>query len=142
MNLGISTAAKLSKIRVEEFGFGLPPRAVKLAEKGGTIYSLNWIPLGGFVRPAGEDDPSVPGGFASASKRARFFVLVSGAGANFLAALIIFWIALMIGPPAIEIAEVNPGSPAMAAGVAGWRCILSGKGYRALTTPVTLRDRR
>jgi len=53
-------AAKLSEIRVEEFGFGLPPRAVKLAERNGTIYSLNWIPVGGFVRPAGEDDPDVP----------------------------------------------------------------------------------
>jgi regulator of sigma E protease len=115
--LGHFTAAKLSKIRVEEFGFGLPPRAVKLAERAGTIYSLNWIPLGGFVRPAGEDDPSVPGGFASASKRARLFVLVSGAGANFLAALAIFWVALMIGPPAIEVSDVNPGSPAMEAGL-------------------------
>jgi regulator of sigma E protease len=115
--LGHFTAAKLSKIRVEEFGFGLPPRALKLAEKGGTIYSLNWIPLGGFVRPAGEDDPSVPGGFASASKRARFFVLVSGAAANFLFALILFWIALMVRTSAIEIAAVSPESPAMNAGL-------------------------
>ena len=52
---GHFTAAKLCKIRVEEFGFGLPPRAIKLAERNGTIYSLNWIPVGGFVRPAGED---------------------------------------------------------------------------------------
>ena len=56
-------AAKKSGIHVEEFGLGLPPRATKLAEKNGTIYSLNWIPLGGFVRPAGEDDPTVPGGW-------------------------------------------------------------------------------
>jgi regulator of sigma E protease len=115
--LGHFTAAKLSKIRVEEFGFGLPPRALTLAEKGGTIYSLNWIPLGGFVRPAGEDDPSIPGGFASASKRARFFVLVSGAAANFLFALVLFWIALMVRTSAIEIAGVSPESPAMNAGL-------------------------
>lgn len=69
-------AAKLSKIRVEEFGFGLPPRAVKLFERGGTVYSLNWIPVGGFVRPAGEDDPNVPGGLASApSERGYLFWL-------------------------------------------------------------------
>ena len=128
--LGHFTAAKLSKIRVEEFGFGLPPRAVTLAERGGTIYSLNWIPLGGFVRPAGEDDPSVPGGFASASKRARFFVLVSGAGANFLAALLIFWLALMIGPPAIEVSDVNAGSPAMEAGLQVGDVFLAANGIR------------
>jgi regulator of sigma E protease len=137
--LGHFTAAKLSKIRVEEFGFGLPPRALKLAEKGGTIYSLNWIPLGGFVRPAGEDDPSVPGGFASASKRARFFVLISGAGANFLAALIIFWFALLIGPPAIEVGSVNPGSPAEAAGLVTGDVILSVEGERVDNT-VKLRE--
>jgi regulator of sigma E protease len=136
---GHFAAAKLSKIRVDEFGFGLPPRALKLAERGGTIYSLNWIPLGGFVRPAGEDDPSVPGGFASASKRARFFVLISGAGANFLAALLIFWFALMIGPTAIEIAEVFPGSPAMEAGLQAGDVILAAEGVPADST-IALRD--
>ena len=79
--LGHFWAARLSNIRVEEFGFGLPPRALKIAEKNGTIFSLNWIPLGGFVRPAGEDDPNIEGGLAGASKRARFFVLIAGAGA-------------------------------------------------------------
>ncbi len=137
--LGHFTAAKLSKIRVEEFGFGLPPRALKLAERAGTVYSLNWIPLGGFVRPAGEDDPSVPGGFASASKRARLFVLFAGAGANFLAALIIFWIALMIGPPAIEVADVYPGSPAMESGLRAGDIILAANGETADST-FTLRS--
>ncbi len=137
--LGHFTAAKLSKIRVEEFGFGLPPRALKLAERGGTIYSLNWIPLGGFVRPAGEDDPAVSGGFASASKRARLFVLFSGAGANFLAALIIFWIALMIGPPAIEVSDVLPGTPAFDAGLEAGDVILLAEGVRADSTGA-LRD--
>ncbi|MFQ5435023.1 MAG: site-2 protease family protein, partial [Anaerolineae bacterium] len=51
--LGHFIAARLSDIRVEEFGFGLPPRALKITERKGTIFSLNWIPLGGFVRPAG-----------------------------------------------------------------------------------------
>jgi len=129
--IGQLAAAKLSKIRVDEFGFGLPPRAAKLAERNGTIYSLNWIPLGGFVRPAGEDDPSVPGGFASASKKARFFVLISGAGANFLAALLIFWLALVIGPPAIEVAQVYDGSPAQEAGLLAGDVIISAAGVRA-----------
>lgn len=113
---GHFTAAKLSKIRVEEFGFGLPPRAIKLAERNGTIYSLNWIPVGGFVRPAGEDDPDVPGGLASASKRARLFVLAAGAGANFLSAILFFWLAVLF-TPSVAIAGVNPASPAATAGI-------------------------
>ncbi len=132
-------AAKLSNIRVEEFGFGLPPRALKLAERNGTIYSLNWIPLGGFVRPSGEDDPTVPGGFAGASKRARLFVLSAGAGANFLAAIAIFWIALVLGPPAVAVGEVHPESPAMLAGLMVDDVILEVNGVRAESGGV-LRD--
>ena len=113
---GHFTAAKLCKIRVEEFGFGLPPRAIKLAERNGTIYSLNWIPVGGFVRPACEDDPDVPGGLASASKRARLFVLAAGAGANFLSAILFFWLAVLF-TPSVAIAGVNPASPAALAGI-------------------------
>ena len=117
--LGHFVAARLSGIRVDEFGLGFPPRAVKLFKRGDTLYSLNWIPIGGFVRPAGEDDPTVPGGLAGASKRARLFTLSAGAGANFLFALIIFWIAFMIGPPEYEIGipEVRPESPAYSAGI-------------------------
>ncbi len=114
--LGHFVAAKLSNIRVEEFGLGFPPRALKLGEWDGTVFSLNWIPLGGFVRPAGEDDPTVPGGLAGASKRARLFVLSAGAIANFLTAIIVFWIAFMLGTPAIGVDSVNPDSPAEAAG--------------------------
>ncbi len=117
--LGHFVAARLSGIRIEEFGIGFPPRAVTLFKRGGTIYSLNWIPLGGFVRPAGEDDPNVPNGLASASKRARFFTLIAGSGANILFALLLFWIAFMIGPPRYEVSipEVVPGSPAERAGI-------------------------
>ncbi|WP_420644442.1 M50 family metallopeptidase [Candidatus Leptofilum sp.] len=114
--LGHFFAARLSNIRIEEFGFGFPPRAAKLAERNGTVYSLNWIPLGGFVRPAGEDDPTVEGGLASASKRARLFVLFAGAGANFLMAFVVFWIAFMIGMPAVAVSAVTPGTPAEVAG--------------------------
>lgn len=115
--LGHFVAARLSNIEVEEFGFGLPPRALIIAKRGGTIFSLNWIPLGGFVRPAGEDDPSVLGGLSGASKRARLFVLSAGAAANFIMAFFVFWISYMIGPPAIAVAMVVPDSPAEAAGL-------------------------
>lgn len=115
--LGHFVAARLCKIRVEEFGFGLPPRALVLAKRGGTLFTLNWIPLGGFVRPAGEDDPLVEGGLAAASKRARFFVLVAGAGANFIMAFLIWWAAYVVGPPAVAVGYVDPDTPAAAAGL-------------------------
>lgn len=134
--LGHFWAARLSNIRVEEFGFGLPPRALKITERKGTIFSLNWIPLGGFVRPAGEDDPSVPGGLAGASKRARFFVLVSGAGANFIMALVVFWVSFMIGTPAVAIAAVNSGTPAEAAGLQAGDVVLEVEGELAVSTSV------
>jgi regulator of sigma E protease len=129
--LGHFWAARLSNIRVEEFGFGLPPRALKIAEKNGTIYSLNWIPLGGFVRPAGEDDPTVEGGLAGASKRARFFVLVAGAGANMIMAFVIFWIVAITGTPAVSIADVNPDSPAAEAGIMTGDVVLEVEGIKA-----------
>lgn len=88
----------------------------------GTEYTLNLIPLGGFVRPRGEDDPSVMGGLAGAPKRVRFTVLVAGAGANLLAAAIILSLLFATGTPEIAraevvIAEVSPDSPAAQAGL-------------------------
>lgn len=133
---GHFAAARLSKIRVEEFGFGFPPRAAVLGERNGTLFTLNWLPLGGFVRPAGEDDPTIPGGLSAASKRARFFVLVAGAGANFLAALVAWWFAFSIGAPAVAISAVNPGSPAFAAGIVAGDIILEVDGEKADNTGV------
>ncbi|MCP4425674.1 MAG: site-2 protease family protein [Chloroflexi bacterium] len=134
--LGHFWAARLSNIRVEEFGFGLPPRALTIAERNGTIFSLNWIPLGGFVRPAGEDDPNVPDGLAGASKRARFFVLVAGAGANMIMAFVIFWIIAMMGTPAVAITGVNPDSPAAGAGIQAGDVVLEVEGVKADSTRV------
>lgn len=122
--LGHFLAARFFDIRVDEFGIGFPPRAVKLFERNGTIYSLNWIPLGGFVRPAGEDDPSVPDGLAAASKTARFVTLSAGALANFVLAFFIFWMAFMIGPSAVAVEEVQPNTPAMSAGLQSGDLIL------------------
>lgn len=132
--LGHFWAAKLSKIRVEEFGFGLPPRAVKLFERNGTVYTLNWIPVGGFVRPAGEDNPDVPGGLAGASKKARVFVLAAGSGMNFIAALVFFWLALVLGAPAVQVNDVNPNSPAAVAGLQSGDIILKADGRMVMNS--------
>ena len=120
--IGHFISARLFGIRVEEFGIGFPPRAVKLFKRGGTLYSLNWIPIGGFVRPAGEDDPSVPDGLSGASKKARFFTLSAGVVANFIFAIFLLWIAFQIGPKQysqfeIMITGVNENSPAAEAGL-------------------------
>ena len=113
--------AKLSGIHIEEFGIGFPPRLFTLFERGGTRYTINAIPMGGFVRPAGENDPTIEGGLASASKRARFAVLAAGAAANVVAAYLILVVTFMLGwqeaLPGASIEEVMPGSPADSAGL-------------------------
>jgi regulator of sigma E protease len=83
-------ACKLIGIPVEEFGFGFPPRAVTLFERGGTKFTLNWIPFGGFVRPKGEQDSSVEGGLAAANPWKRIGVFIAGPTMNILIALILF----------------------------------------------------
>ena len=52
---GHFVAAKLSGMRVDEFGLGYPPRALTIAKVGETEYTLNWLPFGGFVKIYGED---------------------------------------------------------------------------------------
>lgn len=120
--LGHFLTARWFGIKVEEFGLGYPPRAVTLFERQGTKFTLNWIPFGGFVRPVGEDDPSVPGGLASASKTARFSVLIAGSAANFVLAFFVLWGAFIVGPPQVDenriaITSVQTGAAGDAAGL-------------------------
>ena len=68
--LGHFTVAKLAGVRVLEFGVGFPPRLISI-RRGDTVYSLNLLPLGGFVRMAGEDDLSEPGSLAGRSAVVR-----------------------------------------------------------------------
>ncbi len=86
-----------------------------------TEYSINWIPLGGYVRMVGEEDPTDPGSFASKSKRVRFAVLVAGSLMNLVAAVFFFMLSSMSGVPQTEIGtvvtDVVPGAPADEAGM-------------------------
>jgi regulator of sigma E protease len=123
--MGHFLAARWGKVIVEEFGIGLPPRMLTLFEQGGTKFTLNWLPLGGFMRPAGENDPSIEGGLAAASKRVRLLTLVAGPGANLIAAYVILVIMFLIGAPGnppeylpgAQVQAIEPGSPAEAAGL-------------------------
>lgn len=119
--LGHYAFSKIFKIEVEEFGFGFPPRLVKLFRIGETDFTLNWIPFGAFVRPKGENDPNIPGGMASATPWQRFFILVGGPLFNIITAIILFSIVFSYtGAPvrdAVDIVGVTEGSPAAAAGL-------------------------
>ncbi len=140
--LGHFIAAIRNNIRVEEFGLGLPPRAAKLFERNGTLFTLNWIPLGGFVRPAGEDDPSIPGGLAAAPKMARFTVLIAGAAANFLLAFLLFWVAFAVTEFPVEVAfvVVDEGSPAEQGGLMADDIIKEVNGIPVDTTGVVVSE--
>ena len=119
--LGHFFAAKLVGITILEFGIGMPPRAVKLFSHGGTDYTLNWLPLGGFVRPLGEDmvrqlgTEAVDEDREEAERRgvkktlsvneapplARIFFMAAGALANFIMAFVVFVIIALSGVPQV-----------------------------------------
>lgn len=99
---GHFAAARRAGVEVEEFGFGLPPRACTLFFQGGTQFSLNWIPFGGFVRLKGEnamDDAKrkSKGSFAAASVPARVIILVAGVFMNFALAILLLTFGFSMG---------------------------------------------
>jgi regulator of sigma E protease len=126
--LGHFFTAKASGVQVEEFGLGFPPRLLSV-KRGETRYSLNAVPLGGFVKMAGEEDPKIPGSLASKGIGTRLLVLSSGSLMNFLLPLILFSVAFMVphnmvfGQVLVE--EVAPASPASKAGIEPGDMILS-----------------
>lgn len=112
----------LSKIEIVEDA-GASSRdmnTVKLVDSG-TIYSINLIPVGGFVRMRGEDGPAGPGSFASASAKARAATLLAGPLMNFALAIVLFALSAMIGQPEAmpggRIEAISPASPAEQAGL-------------------------
>jgi len=99
---GHFTAARLSGVKVEEFGFGLPPRAKTLFKKGDTEYTFNWIPFGGFVRLKGENAPTEherrsKGSFSSVAIWKRVFILSAGVIMNFVLAVVLLTIGFSVG---------------------------------------------
>ena len=126
--LGHFITAKASRVKVEEFGLGFPPRLLSI-KRGETRYSLNAIPLGGFIKMAGEEDPKVTGSLASKGIGTRLLILSAGSLMNALLPLLLLSIAFMVphdmltGQVAVE--EVAPSSPAASAGIESGDVILS-----------------
>ena len=119
--LGHFLACRLLNIPVEEFGIGIPPRAITMFEAKGTKFSLNWLPLGGFVRAKGETDPDVPDGLMAAPAWKRILVFLAGPAMNLLTAAILFVaiyasVGSMPDRSYVELQEVVEDSPAAIAG--------------------------
>lgn len=127
---GHFAAARRSGMKVEEFGIGFPPRLFGVKGKDGMTWSVNAIPLGGFVRIKGEsgEDRAAPDSFASKKLLPRLFVLIAGVAMNLVLAAVLFSVGFAFGLPAVvegdapanavisdravNIVEVVPGSPA------------------------------
>jgi len=132
-------AAKAAGIGVEEFGLGLPPRLVS-KKIGETIYSLNLLPFGGFVRLVGEDPTDLAAersdSFYNKSLLARAQVILAGVFANFLLGVFIFYLVLAVTSfkadlpqffphqfrfvnqtPGVAVIAVEAGSPASDSGL-------------------------
>lgn len=141
--IGHGVVARRNGVEVEEFGVGFPPLAwgkkIKKSFLGKDVrYSVNWLPLGGFVRLKGEyDDAKVPGGYGAASYWAKTKILFAGVAMNWLVAILLFTILAWMGLPKIidnqfsiasdtqivergsaqvTVAQVVDGSPAEKAG--------------------------
>ncbi len=115
-------------IKVEEFGFGIPPRMFGVKSKKGILYSFNWLPLGGFVKITGEDggDSEDPAHFSNKPAWVQAVVLASGIFMNLVLAYVIFIAVAGMGtfesledkdaalyPDAkVMIVEISPNSPA------------------------------
>ncbi len=128
--------AKFFGIKVEEFGFGLPPRAFGI-KRGETIYSINWLPIGGFVKLYGEDEAgtgavSIKEQKVSKKDRERAFfakpvwqralVVLAGVVMNFVLAVAIISIlfsavGIQTGGNKVIVTQVIPNSPAQKAGL-------------------------
>jgi len=147
--LGHFIMARRAGMRVDEFGFGFPPRLYGI-KRGETIYSINLIPFGGFVKILGEDgdNRNDPRSFGAKTIGSRFKVIVAGVTMNFLFAIILLifgnFFGLRIGlfdeaminqarDKKVQIIQVVPDSPADKAGLKQLDEIL---GFRASGTIV------
>jgi regulator of sigma E protease len=143
--LGHFTVAKLAGVRVDEFGLGFPPR-MKSWVRGETVYSLNAIPLGGFVKMQGENGENFePGQFGSKAPWQRFCILAAGPCMNLLLAVFLLFVVFLTGTPQslAVITTIAHNSPAQTAGLkVGDRVLtLDGRKVQYLADLKTASDR-
>ncbi len=92
--------AKRNGVDAEEFGIGLPPRAFGRRHKSGLLLSVNWLPLGGFVKLKGESDSDKrKGSFGNASLGAKSKIILAGVTANLIVGLVILMLLAFVGLP-------------------------------------------
>lgn len=134
--LGHAIAARRNGVVVEEFGIGFPPRAWSKRLKNGVLFTLNWLPLGGFVKLQGEHDAAdKTGDYGAASFWVKTKILLAGVMINWLAAVVLFMVLSWFGLPKVlpnqftvpadttiksgpvEVVAVVDKSPAQAAGL-------------------------
>jgi len=131
--LGHFLTAKRFGIKVTEFGFGFPPRLLGVRH-GETTYTLNLLPLGGFVKMVGEEDPTDPRSFARQSVLKRVIVLCAGVAVNFIVPVAIFTVLFTLPQDtlfeSVIVTNVAPRSPAEAGGLRPGDTIISVNGQR------------
>jgi regulator of sigma E protease len=100
--LGHAIAARRNGVVVEEFGIGFPPRAWAKKLKNGVLFTLNWLPLGGYVKLQGEHDAAdKPGDYGAASLWVKTKILLAGVFINWLTAVVIFTGLALTGLPKV-----------------------------------------
>jgi regulator of sigma E protease len=121
--LGHFLVARRAGVTVHEFGVGFPPRAKVLGtDKKGTIYTLNWLPIGGFVRLEGEEgDSDDPRSFVRQRLPTRLAILLAGVVMNAILAFVLLTLIAAFADPSstVRVLSVQPGSPAEQAGLRG-----------------------
>ncbi len=138
--LGHFIMARLAGIRVLEFGLGFPPRAKVLGHDHETEYTLNYLPIGGFVRLEGEEtDSDDPRAFTNAALPKQLIVLASGVGMNLLVAIFLFFVVAWAFNPVVQptIDQIQEGSPAATVGLQSGDSIVSIDG-RTYASPSVL----
>ena len=141
--VGHFAAAKAAGVRVDEFGLGLPPRIAVLANRHGTLYTLNAIPFGAFVNMPeachAMGDEAGGGSFRTKGLRARFTILAAGPLMNVFLALVLLTLAFRSGYPepldyAVLVTGVADASPAGLAGIREGDLILAIDGQEVEST--------